>query len=81
MLFGLLQFWYAQGIFGNIGLKPTAESKAAQLQDDTDKRNPFSTWQLGIIAISSIFGLLWLINSPASKISGGEVSIYSILIF
>ena len=77
MLFGLLQFWYAQGIFGNIGKKPTAESKAAQLQNDTDKRNPFTKWQLGLIAISSILGLLWLINSPAAKISDGSFNIFN----
>ncbi len=77
MLFGLLQFWFSQNIFGNIGLKPTAESKAAQLQNDTDKRNPFTSWQLVLIAVSSILGLLWLINSPASKISEGNFNIFN----
>ncbi|MCB0462576.1 MAG: peptide MFS transporter [Flavobacteriaceae bacterium] len=76
MLFGLLQFWFSQDIFGNIGLKPTAESKAAQLQDDTDKRNPFTTWQMALVALSSLLGLLWLINSPASKISGGSFNMF-----
>jgi len=76
MLFGLLQFWFSQNIFGNIGLKPTKESKQAEIENDTDTRNPFSTWQLVLIAISSLLGLLWLINSPASKISGGEFNIF-----
>ncbi|MBT8265943.1 MAG: oligopeptide:H+ symporter [Bacteroidia bacterium] len=76
MLFGLLQFWFSQKIFGNIGLKPTAESKAASLENDTDKRNPFTKWQLGAIVISSILGLLWLLNSPASKISDGAFNIF-----
>lgn len=76
MLFGLLQFWFSQDIFGNIGLKPTAESKAAQLQEDTDKRNPFTTWQMVLVALSSLLGLLWLINSPASKISGGSFNMF-----
>lgn len=81
MLFGLLQFWFSQNIFGDIGLKPTAESKAAQLQDDTDKRNPFPKWQLILIAVSSLLGLAWLINSPASKISGGSFNIFDFEIF
>ena len=76
MLFGLLQFWFSQNIFGKIGLKPTAESKAAQLENDTDKRNPFSSWQLVLIGVSSLLGLLWLINSPASKISGGKFNLF-----
>ncbi len=76
MLFGLLQFWFSQNIFGNIGLKPTAESKAAQLQNDTDKRNPFTTWQKVLVALSCLLGLLWLINSPASKISGDSFNMF-----
>ena len=76
MLFGLLQFWFSQDIFGNIGLKPTPASKAAQLQEDTDKRNPFTTWQIILVGLSSILGLLWLINSPASKISGGSFNMF-----
>jgi len=76
MLFGLLQFWYSQGIFGDIGLKPTKESKLQEAKDDTDKRNPFSTTQLVVIGVSIIICLLWLINSPASKISGGSFNLF-----
>lgn len=81
MFFGLLQFWFSQNIFGNIGLKPTKESKLAQEQADTDKRNPFSTWQLIIIVVLSILGLMWLINSPASKISGGSFNMFDFSLF
>ena len=77
MLFGLLQFWFSQNIFGDIGLKPTAESKLAQQENDTDKRNPFPKWQLALIGFSITAGLLWLINSPASKISGGEFNMFN----
>ena len=76
MLFGLLQFWFSQNIFGDIGLKPTAESKLELQQTDTDKRNPFPIWQLIIIGVTSLIGLLWLINSPASKISDGTFNIF-----
>jgi len=76
MLFGLLQFWYSQGIFGDIGLKPTKESKLKEAQEDTDKRNPFTKSQLVVIAISIIICLMWLINSPASKISKGEFNLF-----
>lgn len=79
MFFGMLQFWLSQNIFGDIGLKPSAESKAKAEALDTDKRNPFTPWQLGVIALSSILGLLWILNDPASKISGGAINIFSFL--
>ena len=79
MFFGMLQFWLSQNIFGDIGLKPTAESKAKLEAADTDTRNPFTKLELGIIAICSTLGLLWIINDPASKISGGAVNIFGFL--
>jgi POT family proton-dependent oligopeptide transporter len=79
MFFGMLQFWLSQNIFGDIGLKPNKESKAKAEALDTDKRNPFSPIQLTAIAFSSILALLWLLNDPASKISGGKVNVFSFL--
>lgn len=79
MFFGMLQFWLSQNIFGDIGLKPNKESKAKAEALDTDKRNPFSPIQLAAIAFSSILALLWLVNDPASKISGGKVNVFAFL--
>ncbi|WP_339834128.1 peptide MFS transporter [uncultured Flavobacterium sp.] len=79
MFFGMLQFWLSQNIFGDIGLKPTAESKAKSEAEDTDTRNPFTKLELGIIAVSATLGLLWIINDPASKISNGAVNVFGFL--
>lgn len=79
MAFGTLQFWLSQNIFGTIGLKPNKESKALKEASDTDKRNPFHSWQLVVIAISVILGLFWIINAPASKISKGEIDVFRFL--
>lgn len=79
MFFGMLQFWLSQNIFGDIGLKPTKDSKAKAEALDTDKRNPFTPWQLVLIAISAILGLLWILNDPASKISGGKINVFGFL--
>jgi POT family proton-dependent oligopeptide transporter len=79
MFFGMLQFWLSQNIFGDIGLKPNKESVAKAEALDTDKRNPFTGWQLAVIAVSSTLGLLWILNDPASKISGGKVNIFAFL--
>jgi proton-dependent oligopeptide transporter, POT family len=79
MFFGMLQFWLSQNIFGDIGLKPTAESKAKVQAEDTDKRNPFTKIELVLIFISATLGLFWIINSPASKISDGKINVFGFL--
>lgn len=83
MFFGLLQFWMAQNIFGNIGLKPVKKDTAAlardqkTLDDNDDKLNPFSAGQLVLIAIMIILGLLWIIFEPAKLISNGAIDIFN----
>src|SRR5690606_36259665 len=81
MLFGLLQFWKAQDIFGNIGLKPKAKSKSENelLISDANggKLNPFTKLELAIIAVSSFLGLTWVLNDPISKITEGSINLYS----
>ncbi len=79
MFFGMLQFWLSQNIFGDIGLKPNKESKAKIEVSDSDKRNPFSPIQLGLIAIMACLGLLWILNAPVSKISDGKIDVFGFL--
>ena len=88
MLFGMLQFWLSQGIFGDIGLKPKkkgAEEKAAdKLAAAAVDRNevdtiPFSTWQLVMIGLMVIMGLVWILNDPMSKIYDVNVLNFSIM--
>lgn len=79
MLFGLLQFYFSQNIFGDIGLKPKKVNAVVATDDttvDNDKRVPFPGWQLVMIALSTIFGLTWVINDPVSKISDGSVNFF-----
>jgi POT family proton-dependent oligopeptide transporter len=82
MFLGLVQFWLSQNIFGDIGLKPVKKDVEELAKNDTDKRVPFTSWQLGVIAVSVILGLLWIINAPASKISklsGGSFDVFGFL--
>jgi len=81
MFLGLIQFWLSQSIFGDIGLKPVKKDAAEELKLDNDKRVPFSNWQLGLIAVSTILGLLWIINAPATKISKGAINIFDFEVF
>ena len=77
MFFGLLQFWFAQEIFGDIGTKPVVtDVKVSSISKDEPKLNPFSNFQLILIAISSILGLSWIINDPVAKISEGAYNLF-----
>lgn len=73
MLLGCLQFAMAKPLFGKIGDKP--EPKQAQTLADSlveekkeYKANPFTMFDKILIVITSIIGLLYLLNDPISKI-------------
>jgi len=71
MLLGLLQFTFAQGIFGEVGKKPNKENKKIESDDHTeieDQLNPFTLVDKILIVIVAVFGLTWVINDPLSKI-------------
>jgi POT family proton-dependent oligopeptide transporter len=81
MLGGLVQFWLAKDLFGQIGEKPSkihkvelpqnineeAPSENLEKQED-EKLNPFTTVDKILIVISALGGLLYLFNDPLSKI-------------
>lgn len=83
MLFGMLQFWFAQGIFGDVGKKPVRSTltQAEQEKEDGDKRAPFTAWQNVVIVICSVLGLTWILNQPATKISGGSFNLLDFELF
>jgi proton-dependent oligopeptide transporter, POT family len=80
MLLGLLQFWFAQDIFGDIGLKPVKKEEVIDI-NDTDKRVPFTMWQLALIGLSALLGMMWLINVPATKITKGAFNMFDFQLF
>ncbi|MBE16662.1 MAG: MFS transporter [Cytophagaceae bacterium] len=82
MLFGLLQFWFAQDIFGTIGLKPQKNIDIVIDQNDEDnKLNPFTKFELALIVIASVLGLSWILNDPVSKISEGAYNLFDFSLF
>lgn len=74
MFMGMLQFWFAQPLFGDIGAKPLKigdiSSEENVLVSPADKLNPFTTIDKVMIAVSATIALLWIINDPMSKIGG-----------
>jgi POT family proton-dependent oligopeptide transporter len=82
MLFGLLQFWFAQNIFGDIGKKPLKiDAAAIEISADEPKLNPFTSIQLTLIGIAGVLGLSWILNDPVAKISEGAYNLFNFSLF
>jgi len=81
MLFGLLQFWFAQDIFGKIGLKPTKKEVIVLEEGEDSQLNPFTKFELVLIAVASVLGLSWIFNDPVSKISEGKFNLFDFELF
>ena len=76
MLFGLIQFWLSQNIFGDIGLKPV-KKEVSLTDENNDKLNPFPVWQLALIALMTLLGLVWIVFEPAKIISDGAIDVFN----
>jgi POT family proton-dependent oligopeptide transporter len=82
MFLGMLQFYYAQSIFGSLGDKPikiennlvdtTTENKTEE------KLNPFSMLDYSLVLIFIISALIFIINDPLSKIGNIQALNFSI---
>jgi len=71
MLMGALQFYLAQGIFGDIGMKPEKkEDDSPVLEFEEDRLNPFTGVDKILMYICVFIGVTWIINDPLSKIGG-----------
>lgn len=91
MLLGLIQFWLAKDLFGQIGEKPSKIHEVELPQnineespddnvrdDDNEKLNPFTTLDKILIALSSLGGLLYLFNDPLSIIGDKDMLPFSV---
>lgn len=81
MLFGLLQFWFTQGIFETIGLKPEKKETAKVVEENEPKLNPFTSFDKVLMITSGLLGFLWIINDPINVISEGAYNIYNFELF
>ena len=82
MLLGMIQFYYAQPLFGEIGSKPKKELKpkidtadrktdnTKGLQTDSPKLNKFTALDYTLIGIFIVSALIFIVNDPLSKIGG-----------
>ena len=78
MLLGMIQFYYAQPLFGEIGGVPEKHEKKLEVkQENNEKLNPFSPLDILLILIFVVSALIFIINDPLSKIGGINILNFS----
>ncbi|WP_295984815.1 peptide MFS transporter [uncultured Algibacter sp.] len=82
MLLGMLQFYYAQPLFGNLGDKPNKTKDNLEnvgVSDDTSKiavkLNHFSLLDYLLIGVFTVSAIIFIINDPLSKI--GDIQTFN----
>lgn len=88
MFLGMVQFYYAQPLFGDVGAKPKDQEKGIidTLTDNIDdtkekisgKLNKFVTLDYILIGIFIVSALIFIVNDPLSKIGNIDVLSFDI---
>jgi POT family proton-dependent oligopeptide transporter len=80
MFLGMVQFYFAQPLFGSIGEKPkVVKDKNSILETNSEVQNPFLPIDYFLILIFIISALIFIINDPLSKIADIDVLNFTIL--
>ncbi|MBO6605840.1 peptide MFS transporter [Psychroserpens sp.] len=88
MFLGMVQFYYAQPLFGDVGAKPKDQDKGIidTLTDNIDetkekisgKLNKFVTLDYVLITVFIVSALIFIVNDPLSKIGNIDVLSFDI---
>jgi POT family proton-dependent oligopeptide transporter len=76
MFLGMVQFYLAQPLFGNIGDVPKNDDLSAETEteltsvNESVRLNPFLTIDKILIGVFTLSALIFIINDPLSKIGG-----------
>ena len=73
MFLGMLQFWFAQDLFGDIGKQPEGKALKEIVVPEGDRLNPFTMIDKVMIAGFAVLSLVWIMNDPLSEIGGIEI--------
>ena len=74
MLLGMIQFYYAQPLFGEIGDVPEKSNEKLSVKAATkEKLNPFLPVDYFLIIVFVLSALIFIINDPLSKIGGIDI--------
>ena len=78
MFLGMIQFYFAQPLFANIGDPPTKFDEKSIIKENTnEKLNPFLPIDILLISTFIISALIFIINDPLSKIGQIDVLNFS----
>jgi len=89
MFLGMLQFWLAKDLFGQIGEKPSKiheveipqninEESPKEDAKVEEKLNPFTSIDKILIVLSALGGILYLFNDPMAKIGNVNLLDFSV---
>ena len=74
MFLGMIQFYFAQPLFAEIGDPPFKSDEKLVIKKNTkEKLNPFLTIDILLILTFVISALIFIINDPLSKIGGVDI--------
>ena len=82
MFLGMLQFYFAQSLFGSIGDKPVKESESKKIEnalENGEKLNSFQLVDKLLIIVFVISALIFIINDPLSKIGDIQTLNFTVL--
>ena len=82
MLLGMLQFYFAQPLFGSVGDKPNKDKDKDDLANAVKegiKLNNFKVLDIVLIIIFTVSVLIFIINDPLSKIGDIQTLNFSLL--
>ena len=74
MLLGMIQFYFAQPLFGKIGDPPSKSDEKVIIKKDTkEKLNPFLPIDILLILTFIVSALIFIVNDPLNKIGGIDI--------
>lgn len=77
MFFGMLQFWFAQKIFGNIGLTPKKLAAANATKESTSPSAGFTKVELDRLLVIIVFSIFTIFFWWAFEQAGGSMTIFA----
>ena len=77
MFFGMLQFWYAQKIFGNIGITPKKLAEAQPVDKDQKLKKGFSNVEIDRLIVIVVFSIFTIFFWWAFEQAGGSMTIFA----
>ena len=77
MFFGMLQFWYAQKIFGNIGLTPKKQAEVQPANEHQNAKKGFTNIEIDRLIVIVVFSIFTIFFWWAFEQAGGSMTIFA----